>query len=84
MKTIVQKFVSEMLIDENDPVYFYDNRVEIGAPVKTTIWCWNINNSSIYANATPPVDWEPKKYLYNGLAWTLNPNYIPPQTPVQE
>jgi hypothetical protein len=81
MKTIVQNFVSEFLVDESDPVYFYDDKVVVGEPTKLVIWCCNINNSSIYKEVTPPEDWASSKYCFNGIDWTLNPDYVEPTTP---
>lgn len=38
-------------------------------------------NSTLVENVTPPEDWAGCKYLYDAGAWTLNPQWVDPNTP---
>ena len=41
----------------------------------------NSTNSVMFENVTPPDDWAGCKYLYDAGTWTLNPNWVDPNTP---
>jgi len=39
----------------------------------------NSTNATIHTAVTPPDDWQGNKYLFDGSAWTLNPNWTDPK-----
>jgi thiamine pyrophosphokinase len=41
----------------------------------------NSTNATLVENVTPPEDWVGCKYLYDNGTWTVNPNWIDPNTP---
>jgi hypothetical protein len=41
----------------------------------------NSTNATLVENVTPPEDWAGCKYLYDNGTWTVNPNWIDPNTP---
>ena len=41
----------------------------------------NSTNATLVENVTPPEDWYGCKYLYDAGTWTLNPNWVDPNTP---
>lgn len=41
----------------------------------------NSTNSTLIENVTPPEDWAGCKYLYDDGTWTLNPDWVDPNTP---
>jgi thiamine pyrophosphokinase len=41
----------------------------------------NSTNATLVENVTPPEDWAGCKYLYDAGAWTLNPQWVDPNTP---
>ena len=37
-------------------------------------------NSTLYLGINVPNDWKAEKYVYDGSIWSLNPNWIDPET----
>lgn len=40
----------------------------------------NVQTVDVFENVTAPDDWAPYKYLFDGTAWTPNPDYVAPKT----
>jgi hypothetical protein len=83
MKTLIKLDSGVSVYIFNDATFISQNSTGtiIGNPIEFSILDCNLNNSKISENITPPSDWVGGKYLFDGLAWTLNPDYVEPITP---
>lgn len=82
MKTLVHNETKEsrFVFADTDSVLLTDS----------VIFCPSFNiadmdstNSTLVENVTPPDDWTGGKYLYDAGAWTLNPDWVDPNTPAE-
>lgn len=80
MKTLVHNETKEsrFVFNDGDSVIL----------TETLIHCPNFNivdmnntNSTLVENVTAPDGWTGGKYLYDAGTWTLNPNWVDPNTP---
>ncbi len=81
MKTIVENTtnLSKYLLDNSVIVESTTDCINVGSPIEFIVADLNDNNSTVYAGVTnPPDDWVGNKYLYDGITWTLNPNWVDP------
>lgn len=81
MKTIVRKSNGLSLYiypDETtiltDGLYF-----QVGVPPELFICDCTQDNALVHESVTPPDDWAGHKYLFDGITWTQNPDYISPK-----
>lgn len=79
MKTIIhnENKLSKYLFEDNVAITVTDKI--IFTPI-FNIADMNSTNSILVENVTPPEDWAGCKYFYNEGAWTLNPNWVDPET----
>jgi hypothetical protein len=80
MKTLIRQedTVSLYIFDDATEVSVEGTQVVVGNPVEIYITFCNDINSMLINNVTPPADWNPSKYCFNGIDWTINPNYVEP------
>ncbi len=59
-------------------VTMLEDRIElrIGGVLDLSILDLNINNATLETGVTPPVDWEPNKYVRAGGIWTDHPGAV--------
>lgn len=43
--------------------------------LNTTILFDSFGDSTLHTGVTLPGDWEPHKYLYDGVSWSANPDF---------
>lgn len=83
MKTIIENStgLSKYLLADDVFVESTNENITVGNPVKFIVGDLNDTNSTVYANVTDaPADWTGNKYTYDGTTWTLNPNWVDPET----
>lgn len=81
MKTIVENTtnLSKYLLADDVAVSATTENITVGNPAQFIIADLNSDNATVYSNVTDaPADWSGNKYLYDGAAWTLNPNWVDP------
>lgn len=78
MKTLCKDNVSYYLFEDNKSVVFSDVNIAIGDPLEFYVGDCNNSNAVLHQGVTAPSDWDTGKYLFNGKAWSLNPNYKAP------
>lgn len=73
MKTLVKNNISLMVIPDEMPLKTGEY-ILIGDPVRIKVD--NLDGLIIvYENVTPPANYEPKRYYFNGTEWTYNDNW---------
>jgi hypothetical protein len=80
MKTIVRKQtnVSLYLLPDNMAVKVGDSMTQVGDPAEFMIADCNASNCVVHENVPDPGDWSGWKYLFDGTAWTPNPDWVDP------
>ncbi len=80
MKTLVHTTTKEsrFVFNDEDTVTITD---EIVITPLFNVGDMNSSNAELFSNVTPPEDWIGNKYLFDGTAWTLNPEYKEPIQP---
>lgn len=63
--------VSLYIFSDDTLIVQYEDRIEVGDPVELIIADCNENNVTLYTDVTPPEDWGPWKYTFDGTAWAL-------------
>ena len=76
MKTLIKNSVSLYLFEDAEYIKMENNFIQIGYPPKLFISDCSISDTTLIENVTPPSDWAGCKYLFDGDAWTLNPEYV--------
>jgi hypothetical protein len=87
MKIIIRAETNVALyaVEDDQPVSLEADRVTLGDPEWLIIGDCNINNCAVLQADTIPGDWTGGKYLFDGKAWQVNPDYVEPQpTPEPE
>jgi len=77
MKTIV-------ISPENVSLFLLEDSVQLdvqpdhiySANHNATITFLNASNCAIHEDVNAPVDWAPEKYLFDGVTWSANPDYV--------
>jgi hypothetical protein len=69
--------VSAYLFDDATPVEVTSENTIVGQPVEFFIGDMKSTTATLYDNVTAPSDWVGHKYLFDGQAWTINPDYKP-------
>jgi hypothetical protein len=80
MKTIVknESNVSLYLFDDDVALVVGDNDIVVGNPAQFIIGDCNAFNVTVYEQVSDPGQWQGWKYLFDGTAWTLNPDWQDP------
>ncbi len=81
MKTLVWKDtnVSLFLWADGVPVVVGDVMTQAGDPVDMHILDCTSASAVLHENVTAPDDWFGCKYLFDGTAWTPNPDWVAPE-----
>jgi hypothetical protein len=83
MKTIVRKGsnISLCLYKDEVIVEISNTNIKVTDHLKIlTILDCDESNAIVYENVIDPGDWKEWKYLYDGISWSLNADYVaPPQ-----
>lgn len=70
MKTLVKNRVSLMILPD-DAIVTIGEYITVGSPVRIKIN--NFDNSiELYENVTPPGNYAPKRYCFDGNEWSFN------------
>lgn len=80
MKTLAFK-------NNRDSIFLFDDSVKLEIIYDKTVARFSdgmilnigqctLENAVVYENVTPPDDWMPHKFFYDGAAWTQNPNFV--------
>lgn len=85
MKTIVRKDsnISIWIFDDSQSVDIQENQTVVGDPVEYYISDCTTADSNLIDGVTPPVNWIGHKYLFSNGSWTLNPDWVDPDAPVE-
>ncbi len=80
MKTIIENAtsLSKYLFDDTEVIRVSEVNIAVGEPVEFSIADLNANTTTVYENLTAPVDWAANKYTFDGIDWTLNPDWVDP------
>lgn len=73
MKTLVKDGVSLMVLEDNTPVKM-GAKIEVGDGARYII-VNDRNNIVLYENVTPPENYKPKKFCFDGEKWSPNYNW---------
>lgn len=75
MKTIIEleTQISKYVFENDAIIVFKDDSIETPTFIISDL---NANNAKMFENVNPPNDWIGNKYLFNGVDWTLNPEWI--------
>lgn len=84
MKTLVKDGLSLYVFANEEPLILKEESVTVGNPAKFIIGDCNSSNTVLYESVTVPEDWTGHKYFFDGTDWTLNPNWIDPETLIEE
>lgn len=86
MKTIVETStgISKYLLEDTVVLNITAEDISVGQPVSFIIADLNNSNTTVYENVTAPEDWTGRKYFFDGTNWTLNPDWVDPETFIQE
>ena len=83
MKTIVETStgLSKYLLADDVAITATADNITVGDPSQCIIGDLNSSNTTISENVTnAPADWSGNKYTFDGTTWTLNPNWVDPET----
>ena len=78
MKTLclVETGASIVSVEDSTIINLLLDRVIVGVGKDTYILCdHNVETLTLFEGVTPPNDWKPHAYCFNGEAWTPNPIY---------
>ena len=74
MQTIVYKDTNKSVYIFEDDTVLVSTENEISTP-SFDIMDLNSDNSIIFTDVTPPEDWTPSKYIFDGTTWEINSLY---------
>ena len=83
MKTIVETStgLSKYLLADDVTIVSNADNIVVGDPAQFIIGDLNSGTVTITENVTnAPEDWSGNKYTFDGTTWTLNPNWVDPET----
>ena len=87
MKTIVETStgLSKYLLEDDVQVVSNAGNIVVGSPVKFIIDDLSSENSTVTENVNnAPSDWSGGKYFFDGSTWTLNADWVDPDTISEE
>lgn len=79
MKTLVRDNLSLYLLADDEAVVMTEENITVGNPEKFIIGDCNSTNTTLFEGVTAPADWIGCKYEFDGIEWTLNPNWVEPE-----
>jgi hypothetical protein len=84
MKTLckIESNVSLYSFEDSEIINQTIENTLIGDPIQWVIADCNSENSLMYNNATLPTNWKPQKYIFDGINWSLNPDYVEPENTI--
>lgn len=68
--------VSLYLWPDDTVVVIGESDTAIGDPVTVVIADCTLADVLLHIGVEAPADWAPWKYLYDGVQWTPNPDYV--------
>ena len=79
MKTIIENEskLSKYIFEDDEEIILEENLIKTS---EMFICDLNSNNSTVVSSVTPPEDWAGNKYMYENDTWTLNSDWIDPET----
>ena len=83
MKTIVETStgLSKYLLADDVTIVSNADNIVVGDPAQFIIGDLNAGTGTITENVTnAPADWSGNKYTFDGTTWTLNPDWVDPET----
>jgi len=83
MKTIVETStgLSKYLLADDVTIVSNADNIVVGDPAQFIIGDLNSGTVTITENVeNAPEDWSGNKYTFDGTTWTLNPNWVDPET----
>jgi hypothetical protein len=80
MKTLTKSNLSLYLFNNDTVLNITATDITVGNPVDFIISDCNSNDTVLHENVTSPEDWVGCKYFFDGVTWTLNPDWIDPET----
>lgn len=77
--------MSLYVLSEDETLTWDDRGMVIGSPEWLIVSDCPADSVTVFDNITPPDDWRGGKYLFDGKAWKVNPDWVEPQpTPEPE
>lgn len=83
MKTLTKDGLSIYLFQDSEVLTVTPENISVGKPIKFIISDCNSNNSELHQGVIAPQDWVGCKYFFDGVNWTLNPNWVDPNVTEQ-
>lgn len=81
MKTLTKQNRSLYLFNDSESILINDNNIIVGEPPKFIISDCNSTNTVLHESVvTPPEDWTGCKYMYENNEWSLNPDWVEPNS----
>jgi len=83
MKTIVETStgLSKYLLADDVTIVSNADNIVVGDPAQFIIGDLNSGTVTITENVeNAPEDWSGNKYTFDGTTWTLNPDWVDPET----
>lgn len=80
MKTLVKNSLSIYLLADDETLNSTEKDITVGSPAKFIIADCNSTNTILHEGVTAPADWTGGKYFFDGTDWTLNPDWVDPET----
>jgi len=79
MKVLTKNNVALYSLTDDTYVDLASDKVTVGDPVRFYIEDCNSTNTTLHIGVTDvPADWTGFKYLYDGVTWTQNPDWVEP------
>lgn len=80
MKTIVRNGTnaSLYLLSDETLIDVQSDRTLIGDPLELIVQDCNQSNVTVYEGVPAPDAWRGGKYLFDGQAWAINPEWVEP------
>jgi len=80
MKTLTKDGLSLYLFDNNETLLIGFDKITVGNPAQFIIGDCNSGNTVLHEGVTGPQSWTGGKFFFDGTEWTLNPNWVEPET----
>ncbi len=81
MKTLVRVDTDASIVAVSDatPILLLTDRVVVGSGKNIfTLGDHSVETLTLFENVTIPDDWATYKYLFDGITWTPNPDWVDP------
>ena len=83
MKTLVKDGISIYLFSNDEVVAMSDTSITVGEPARFIIADCSSADTTLYTGVDSPEDWFGHKYLFDGVDWTVNPDWTDRYAPVE-